>query len=257
MHYLVDGWGDREIWKSAFIETVGTMVQCYLSALIHTVLVNLQTPQIAPYVGISNIFLISLFIYAVAPASGGHLNPMITFATMVTGLTGFARGITYMVGQTLGAAVAGGLIRGSFGRGLTATYQGGGCLIDTTTISEGQAFLIETILSFTTLFLAFGVGLDPRQAKLFGPRMGPFLVGCVLGLVSFSSIGLAPGYVGAGLNPARCFSYAVARGTFPHQWIWWIGPLAGAVMQGTTYHVAPPYHRELKQERTNQAQSLD
>lgn len=40
------------------------------------------------------------------------------------------------------------------------------------------------------------------------------MVGCTLGLVSFSSINLAPGYPGAGLNPARCFAFAVARGSF-------------------------------------------
>lgn len=62
--------------------------------------------------------------------------------------------------------------------------------------------------------LAFGVGLDPRQSVVFGPKLGPFLVACALGLTSFSSVGLAPGYPGAGLNPARCFSAAVARGTF-------------------------------------------
>jgi hypothetical protein len=62
--------------------------------------------------------------------------------------------------------------------------------------------------------LAFGVGLDPRQSQVFGPKLGPFLTACSLGLVSFSSVGLAPGYPGAGLNPARCLSAAVARGTF-------------------------------------------
>jgi len=47
--------------------------------------------------------------------------------------------------------------------------------------------------------------------------MGPLLVGCVLGLISFSSIGLGSGFPGAGLNPARCFSTAVARGDFSRE----------------------------------------
>jgi hypothetical protein len=63
-------------------------------------------------------------------------------------------------------------------------------------------------------FLAFGVGLDPRQGLLFGPKLGPFLTACVLGLMTFASVGLAPGYPGAGMNPARCFAFAVARGEF-------------------------------------------
>ena len=58
------------------------------------------------------------------------------------------------------------------------------------------------------------MGLDPRQAELFGPVIGPFMVGATLGLVSFASAGVIPGYTGAGMNPARCLAFAVARGNF-------------------------------------------
>ena len=94
----------------------------YLSAMIHTTIGSFDTLQVAPYVGITNTFLLSLFILAMAPATGGHINPVITFSTMVTGLTGFSRGILYMIGQTAGGALAGGLIRGSFGQTLTQLY---------------------------------------------------------------------------------------------------------------------------------------
>jgi hypothetical protein len=67
-------------------------------------------------------------------------------------------------------------------------------------------------------FLAFGVGLDPRQGQLFGPKLGPFLVGAVVGLMSFATVGLAPGFPGAGMNPARCFAFAVARGDFARKY---------------------------------------
>ena len=63
-------------------------------------------------------------------------------------------------------------------------------------------------------FLAFGVGLDPRQAVVFGPKLGPLLVGTTLGLVTFATVGLGAGYPGAQINPGRCFAYAVARGEF-------------------------------------------
>ncbi|KAF7908778.1 uncharacterized protein EAF01_004533 [Botrytis porri] len=242
--FLTDGWGDVTVWKSAFIEFVGTTCLCYLSAFISISIRNSETAQVAAYVGVTNIFLLTLFICALAPASGGHMNPIITFATVITGLTGFPRGLLYLIGQTTGAALAGGLIRGSLGEQRTLMYHGGGCFLETTSVSEGQAYLIESILSCIMLILSFGTALDPRQAQLFGPRLGPFMVGCTLGLVSFSSINLAPGYPGAGLNPARCFAFAVARGNFAYQWIWWFGPITGAIIQSSVYHFAPPYHRE-------------
>lgn len=63
-------------------------------------------------------------------------------------------------------------------------------------------------------FIAFGVGLDPRQQKLFGMFMGPLAVGCAVGLTSFASAGFAPGYTGASMHPGRCFAFAVSRGEF-------------------------------------------
>lgn len=94
---------------------MGTTCLCYLSAFIGISIRNSDTTQVAAYVGVTNIFLLTLFICALAPASGGHMNPIITFATVITGLTGFSRGVLYMIGQTTGAALAGGLIRGSLG----------------------------------------------------------------------------------------------------------------------------------------------
>ena len=139
--YFTDGWNDISIWKSAvsrhwsfkgsvvddvvcqFIECVGSTTLCYISALIHITIGSFNTSQAAAYVGITNIFLISLFIYALAPASGGHVNSLVTFTTMTAGLTSFSRGILYMIGQTAGAGLAGGLIRGSFGYNLTKLYK--------------------------------------------------------------------------------------------------------------------------------------
>jgi len=91
----------------------------YTSAMIHTTIGSFQALNAAAYVGVVNIFLLSIFIYSLAPASGGHLNPFITFCTVTTGLTGFSRGVLYIIGQTAGAALAGGLIRGSYGKDLT------------------------------------------------------------------------------------------------------------------------------------------
>jgi glycerol uptake facilitator-like aquaporin len=53
------------------------------------------TQSLAAYVGIFNAIFLSLFIYATATATGGHLNPMITFTTVLCGLTPVSRGRKY------------------------------------------------------------------------------------------------------------------------------------------------------------------
>ena len=83
-----------------------------------TTITNFGTSQAPAYVGVVNIFLLTLFIMAIAPGSGGqleqsgfkkpgglmeikgHINPLITFSTMVVGLTGFSRGISAISHQS-------------------------------------------------------------------------------------------------------------------------------------------------------------
>lgn len=63
-------------------------------------------------------------------------------------------------------------------------------------------------------FLGFGTGLDPRQGLVFGPQLGPLLVGLGLGVVTSATSGIAEGYSGANMNPARCLALSAARGDF-------------------------------------------
>ncbi len=63
-------------------------------------------------------------------------------------------------------------------------------------------------------FLGIGTGLDPRQGLVFGPQLGPLLVGLSLGIVTSATTDIAAGYAGANLNPARCVALSVARGNF-------------------------------------------
>ncbi|MCJ1455670.1 hypothetical protein MMC28_006026 [Mycoblastus sanguinarius] len=74
--YFSDGWDDIGIWKSAFVEMFASTLLCYLSGLIDTTIANFGTAQAAAYAGVTNIFLLTLFIMAIAPGSGGRLEPL-------------------------------------------------------------------------------------------------------------------------------------------------------------------------------------
>ncbi|KAB5576007.1 aquaporin-like protein [Coniochaeta sp. 2T2.1] len=241
--YFTEGWTDPAIFKAGLVELFATAFQFYLSGQFGISLMNFQISAALPaYVGIYTSLLLATSIYATAPASGGHLNPLITFASMICGLCPAPRAVVYMVAQVTGGALAGGMLRGSWGTERAVSHMGGGVFFDSTIITPGQVLVTEIVSCATVVFLAIGLGLDPRQQAVFGPQLGPLLVGIAVGLVTASTTGVAPGYTGASINPARAFGLAVARGSFEYQWIWWVGPLIGSIVVATMYNVAPPFH---------------
>jgi hypothetical protein len=66
-----------------------------LTGQIGATLIGYGTPQIGAYIGLSNVLLLSAFIYATAAPSGGHLNPTITFCTMLSGICPVPRGVSF------------------------------------------------------------------------------------------------------------------------------------------------------------------
>lgn len=58
-----------------------------------------------------NWIAITMFVYAAAPASGGHLNPLITLSTFTAGLSTLPRTVLYVVAQAIGAVIGAFLLK--------------------------------------------------------------------------------------------------------------------------------------------------
>jgi len=219
----------------------------YMTSLIaiglNPVVNELSTKTLVPSIcaGITNAIFLTLFIFSCGPLSGGHVNPTITMATFFARLSTFPRTILYVVGQTLGATVGGALVRASLG---TKDFVVGGCFIDESLVSQGEAFVIEFTSCLALIFVAFGVALDPRQRATMGAVMGPILVGIDLGAMTFATGIFRPGFSGASLNGARCFGL-FASSNFPsYHWVHWVAPLAASAVHGVVYWILPPYKKD-------------
>jgi len=97
-------------------------------------------------------------------------------------------------------------------------------------------------------FITDGVGIDPREAELYGPVLGTCLIALTIGIPSFANARLVPEYTGPSMNPARCFAFTMARGCFQGlhslyrlnqatrlmaksgQWTGWLGHLVGSLV---------------------------
>lgn len=211
------------LWKMAVIEAVGTGLQVYISGLFSVGILPSVTETsvgaIFPvtYAVLVQFLIVSLFIFAAGPVTGAHFNPLITMATFCCKLSSLPRTVLYVTFQCAGSVIGAFLLRASLGSRESLNIMPG-CYIDPTLISPGEAYALETVMSVFVLFLAFGMGLDPRNATAFGPALGPFLIGLSVALTLFGSGFARKGYVlslelshrifSTFLNPTSCSDVA-------------------------------------------------
>lgn len=182
-------------------QVIGTFCLVFTVGLIANAIAPYShtNPLAVALVGsLTNWIAITLFVYATAPASGGHLNPLITMSTFAAGLSTLPRSLLYIVAQCIGAIGAGFFLK--LGLESSDFYSSGivaGCTIETSLISYGEAYVLEAGTALVVIFVAFGVGLDPRQGQVLGPALSPVLVGLTVGLSTFGTGIVREGWYGA------------------------------------------------------------
>ena len=89
------------------------------------------------------------------------------------------------------------------------------------------------LLTFVVLMLAVEKSKDT------------FLAPIGIGLALFVAMIAGTAYTGGSLNPARSLGCAVAARRFPgYHWIYWLGPLLGAVLASGFYWLVKFFHYE-------------
>jgi len=172
-------------------------------------------------VGMSFGLIVMAMIFAIGHISGCHINPAITLAMLAVRRITPARAAGYIAAQLVGAVLAGlaiVAIVGSAGdAGATTPHIGG----------TDAALWSELILTFFLSFVVFSVATDSRAQD----EMAAVAIG---GYVGFAATGWGP-VAGASMNPARSFGPAVAASVWDAHWVYWVGPIAGAVVAALVY----------------------
>jgi len=175
-------------------------------------------------IGLAHGLTIAVMVAALGAISGGHFNPAVTFAFIITGRLDPLKGLTYWTGQFAGAAAAAFLIAGLFSpadvAGATPDLGNG------VTLYAGIA--LEAIATFFLVLVVFGTAVDKRAPK----GAYPLAIGLT---VALDIMAIGP-ITGAAMNPARTFGPALASMHWANHAVYWIGPMVGGGLAGLVQH---------------------
>lgn len=255
----------QALWRSALAEFFGTLIFVFFgtasvtsslrlitnardfiasgsaSASFISSMVSSATSQLV-LIAFGFGFGLAVVIYAVGEISGGHVNPAVTWATLITGRLSVLRFVLYVTCQLLGAMTG-----SAINKTLTNDLQFAlGCNMPNHDIgmSANRALGAEIVFTFIFVFVVFATAISPFQQKLaplaaggadYGPgKLTPIALGlCILCL---HLVGVP--VTGLSANPARSFGVAVAlsnvRGEahrcWVDHWVFWAGPIIGATI---------------------------
>jgi aquaporin Z len=232
----------RDAWRHFLAEFIGTFALVFVGsgAIMGAKLTG--SPAGLIEVAMAHGLILAVMVSALMRISG-HFNPAITLGFLATRRIEAMMGAMYIVAQLLGAVAAAYALKATFPDAVFVATRGGGQAISLD-ITGGQAFLLESIATFFLAFVVFGTAVDPKA-----PRIG----GLAIGFVVAADILVIGPLTGASMNPARSFGPALASGVFEAQLIYWLAPIAGAVVAALLYDflflrrgVEPVDHGELQ-----------
>ncbi|WP_248320933.1 MULTISPECIES: aquaporin Z [unclassified Caballeronia] len=188
------------------------------------------------FVGVSLAFGLTVLTmaYAIGHVSGCHLNPAVSVGLAVAGRFPVRDLGPYIVAQVVGATL------GALALKLIATGMPGFDLVGSGFAANGfgehspghytvfAALVCEFLMTFFFLFVILGA-TDDRAPKGFAP----IAIGLCLTLIHLISIPVT----NTSVNPARSTgpAFFVGGWALDQLWLFWIAPIAGAIVAGVLY----------------------
>lgn len=218
--------------RAVIAETVGVLVLVLIGtgvivasgAVDAGALSSARLAIIALAIGLTYMALVALTL----GISGGHINPAVTFAAVITGRMTLPVGGLYIVGQVAGAIAASFILKALLADAVEGNL-GAVAVNDAAMANLGAAFAIELILGFVLVFVVLAVAVGPGASA--APAIAPVGIGLIVVVGTFLGLALT----GAAMNPARALGPAWAAGVWTDHWIYWLGPLAGAAIAALLY----------------------
>jgi len=163
---------------------------------------------------------VMVVILSTGHISGAHLNPSLTIAFATLRHFPWLQVPAYIAAQVSGSICASFALKGVF-----HPYMSGGVTVPS--VTEGQAFALEFIITFNLLFVVTAVATDTRAVGE--------LAGIAVGATVLVNILVAGPSSGGSMNPVRTLGPAIAAGNYKSLWIYLVAPTLGALTGAGVY----------------------
>ena len=210
--------------KALTAEVVGTFALCFggILSIHNSGAANMGGSLLIPALAHGLIF--AIFITAFAAISGGHLNPAVTTAMIISKRIKPAAGIAYIVAQIFGGALAGVAVMAC---GLGKDVVLSRTPIPADGVTMVSAIIAEAICTFFLVLTVLTTAVDKRA-----PKMGGLFIGLS---VTISILAIGP-LTGGAMNPARWLGPAlVTMDHLANATIYITGPILGGIFAVLLY----------------------
>jgi MIP family channel proteins len=213
-------------YQALFSEFIGTMLLTLIATSTCLPIASKSVPDL--HGALVSSFIIATIIVGFGHISGAHVNPAVTVTFLVSAEIDVIRAVCYIVMQSLGAICGSSLLCLLVPSDVQSNL---GLTMITRGVSIPQAIIIEIIITFILCFTVHAV-CDKQRDDIGGSKalaVGlAVIVGCLFG---------GP-YTGASMNPARSLGPAVLMNSWKNHWVYWFGPMIGAILAAFIYKYA-------------------
>ncbi|XP_046895278.1 aquaporin-4 [Hypomesus transpacificus] len=209
----------RQFWRAMLAELLGALV--FVSAVLgSSVPGSGEAPPGPLYPALAGGMVAVALGHCFGEISGAQVNPAVTLSLLATRKLDLLRALVYIGAQCVGASLAAGALYLALPLKSTAE-----CFVSKVPmeLNAAQALGMEVLSTFQLVFTVFSVE-DQRRRENMEPG------NLAIGFSVSAGVLMAGRFSGGSMNPARSLGPAIITGFWENHWVYWIGPVLGAVL---------------------------